>query len=94
MKTKKLLISALVSAVLSAASTPFVHAGLQEKMDSMFGEMSNITNPGVFETQRRGVISGGLHLCSEPHDDNKSRQPSNAILEGWLRWHRPFWRLL
>ena len=72
MKTKKLLISALVSAVLSAASTPFAHAGLQEKMDSMFGEMSNITN----------------------HDDNKSRQPANAILEGRLRWHRPFWRLL
>ena len=66
MKTKKLLISALVSAVLSAASTPFAHAGLQEKMDSMFGEMSNITNPGVFETQRRGVISGGSIYVRNP----------------------------
>lgn len=32
----------------------------------MFGEMSNITNPGVFETQRRGVISGGSIYVRNP----------------------------
>ena len=66
MKNKKLMISTLVSAVLAVASIPFAHAGLQEKMDSMFGEMSNITNPGVFETQRRGVISGGSIYVRNP----------------------------
>lgn len=66
MKNKKLMISAAVSAVLAAASIPLAHAGLQEKMDSMFGEMSNVTNPGVFETQRRGVISGGSIYVRNP----------------------------
>lgn len=55
--------SALV-AVLSF-STFFMagnsQASLQDELDSFFGDMSNTTNPGVFETQRRGVISGGRH---------------------------------
>ena len=37
------------------------HADLQRELDSFFGEMSNTTYPGVFETQRRGVISGGRY---------------------------------
>ena len=36
-------------------------AGLQSKMDSVFNEMSNVSRPGVFETQRRGVLSGGSY---------------------------------
>lgn len=33
--------------------------GLQSEMDKLFTEMSHTTAPGVFETQRRGVIAGG-----------------------------------
>jgi conjugative transfer pilus assembly protein TraH len=35
------------------------HAGLQQEMDSMFGAMTNVTNPTANIGQRRGVLSGG-----------------------------------
>ena len=35
------------------------HAGLQQEMDSMFGSMTNVTNPTANIGQRRGVLSGG-----------------------------------
>ena len=35
------------------------HAGLQQEMDSMFGSMTNLTNPTANIGQRRGVLSGG-----------------------------------
>lgn len=41
-------------------------AGLQSKMDSVFNEMSNVSRPGVFETQRRGVLSGGSYYVRNP----------------------------
>ncbi|TFI47037.1 conjugal transfer protein TraH [Diaphorobacter sp. DS2] len=34
-------------------------SGMQGQMDRVFGEMVNVTPPGVYETQRRGVLSGG-----------------------------------
>lgn len=34
-------------------------ASLQQEMNQLFGSMTNTTAPGVFESQRRGVISGG-----------------------------------
>lgn len=34
-------------------------AGLQSEMDSLFSGMTNVTMPGVYETQRRGVLAGG-----------------------------------
>lgn len=34
-------------------------ADLQRELNEMFGSLSNTTPPGVWETQRRGVISGG-----------------------------------
>jgi len=34
-------------------------AGLQQEMDSMFGAMTNVTNPTANIGQRRGVLSGG-----------------------------------
>ncbi len=34
-------------------------ASLQLEMNQLFGSMTNTTAPGVFESQRRGVISGG-----------------------------------
>ena len=33
--------------------------GLQSEMDKLFGQMSNTTPPGVYESQRRGVLAGG-----------------------------------
>jgi conjugative transfer pilus assembly protein TraH len=35
------------------------NSSLRNEMQKMFGTMSNTTSPGVFETSRRGVISGG-----------------------------------
>src|SRR5690554_3809139 len=45
----------------SLLSAPSAHANkdLVGEMSKMFGSMSNTTSPGVFETSRRGVISGG-----------------------------------
>lgn len=34
-------------------------SGMQGQMDRVFGEMVNVTSPGVYETQRRGVLSAG-----------------------------------
>ncbi|WP_425441780.1 conjugal transfer protein TraH [Thorsellia anophelis] len=36
-----------------------VLANVEHQMERLFGTMTNITAPGVFETQRRGVITGG-----------------------------------
>ena len=47
--------------------------GLQAKMDAIFNEMSNITAPGVYNTQRRGVISGGSVLV-------RNRIVNNSLL--------------
>lgn len=34
-------------------------SGMQTQMDRVFGEMVNVTTPGVYENQRRGVLSAG-----------------------------------
>lgn len=53
-------LAASVALALALGSAEYASAaGLQSKMDSMFGEMSNVSRPGVFETQRRGVLAGG-----------------------------------
>ena len=41
--------------------TPLVatSGALQSQMDSVFDSMINVTRPGVFEGQRRGVVSAG-----------------------------------
>lgn len=47
-------------AIVSALHLPsLAHASLQQELDGMFGDMTNYTSPGTYETQRRGVISGG-----------------------------------
>ena len=59
--------AALAVAVALATAVPTVGAGgLQDKMDSVFGSMSNYSQPGVFETQRRGVLSGGSLYVRNP----------------------------
>ena len=54
---KKHRISTL-SFLMTIAMHP-CHAGLQQEMDSMFGAMTNVTNPTANIGQRRGVLSGG-----------------------------------
>lgn len=54
---KKYRISSL-SFLMTIAMHP-CHAGLQQEMDSMFGAMTNVTNPTANIGQRRGVLSGG-----------------------------------
>jgi len=49
----------LFSLVLALGLPLAARADLQQQLNSMFGDMSNYTPPGVFEAQRRGVISGG-----------------------------------
>ncbi|MES1934323.1 conjugative transfer pilus assembly protein TraH [Salinisphaera shabanensis T35B1] len=54
----KYLVFAL--SLLFVASMP-AWADLNDEMEGMLDDMSNFTAPGVYETQRRGVISGGSY---------------------------------
>lgn len=56
MAIKKKLIALCLTA---SVASPILAAGLQAEMDRLFGEMSNTTPPGVYETQRRGAFTGG-----------------------------------
>lgn len=49
----------IASALASISSSALASSGMQHQMDRVFGEMSNVTMPGVYETQRRGVLAGG-----------------------------------
>lgn len=53
---RKTILAATIAA--STVTAP-VYAGLQSEMDRLFNEMSNTTLPGVHESQRRGVFTGG-----------------------------------
>lgn len=55
--TIKLFTVSLLAASLSFSTLS--HASLQSEMNQMFGSMTNTTAPGVYESQRRGVIAGG-----------------------------------
>lgn len=59
------------SAVLLAACLTSTFAGraaadLDQELDNMFNGMANVTQPRAFETQRRGVISGGSIVVRTP----------------------------
>ncbi|WP_205528229.1 conjugal transfer protein TraH, partial [Klebsiella pneumoniae] len=57
---KRSLLALSVAASLFIAPTGAIAAnGLQSQMDKLFNEMSNTTPPGVYESQRRGVLAGG-----------------------------------
>jgi conjugative transfer pilus assembly protein TraH len=60
---KQKVLAGAVSFVLAfslfSASSAHANSALRSEMNKMFGTMSNATAPGVFETSRRGVISGG-----------------------------------
>ena len=44
-----------ISGIADAAANP----GIVGKMDEIFGDMSNVTKPGVYKSARRGIITGG-----------------------------------
>lgn len=58
MRTKKFRSLALAALLALGISSP-ASADLQQELDSLFGSMVNVTNPGAYTGQRRGVITGG-----------------------------------
>lgn len=59
---KRHLVAAIGFSCLLMATLPtqaVANTSVRNEMQQMFGSMSNVTEPGVFETSRRGVISGG-----------------------------------
>ena len=60
------LMAALAGAILGLSLSTVANAGVQDKMDQIFNDMSNVTKPGVFNTQRRGIISGGSAIVRSP----------------------------
>lgn len=60
---KKLLhkaCSMLLCTTISISPLPtYAAGGMQGQLNGLFDAMTNVTAPNVFETQRRGVISGG-----------------------------------
>ena len=62
---KNKLRAAAVAACIALASMS-AHADISSAMNDAFNSMSNFTRPGVFESQRRGVISGGSYYEREP----------------------------
>ncbi len=47
--------------------------GVQDQLNSMFGDMTNVTRPGVYEGQRRGVVTGGSFV-------NRSRLMQESLV--------------
>ncbi|HHC7361108.1 MULTISPECIES: conjugal transfer protein TraH [Vibrio] len=54
---KKVFQVSLIACAIGFSSIS--QASLQQEMNQLFGSMTNTTAPGVFESQRRGVIAGG-----------------------------------
>lgn len=58
--TKSMQVAIAIMAVSMVITTGQARAnGLQSQLNSMFDSMVNVTTPGVFETQSRGVFIGG-----------------------------------
>ena len=60
-RIRKAVAIVLVASLTAAALPRAEAAGLQSEMDSLFGSMSNVTSPGIWDTQRRGVFTGGQY---------------------------------
>lgn len=66
-KFKKTALAAVFSTVVFVPLASDVEAsGLQTQMDRIFMGMTHTTPPGVWESQRRGVISGGRVTTKNP----------------------------
>lgn len=70
-KTKILQIIFFISISIFVTKNTNASNGIQAQMDILFNDMSNYSAPGVFETQRRGVLSGGRFITkSKIFDEN------------------------
>ena len=56
---RKTLIAQALAVIMSVTPLVATSGALQSQMDSVFDSMINVTRPGVFEGQRRGVVSAG-----------------------------------
>lgn len=56
---RKTLIAQALAVIMSVTPLVATSSALQSQMDSVFDSMINVTRPGVFEGQRRGVVSAG-----------------------------------
>lgn len=65
-KFKRKLRNSVIAVALALSGTMNANADIGTAMNDMFNTMSNYTQPGVFETQRRGVISGGSIVARNP----------------------------
>ena len=65
-KKLKTKLHAVAVAVCLASASFSVHADISTAMNDAFNSMSNFTRPGVFETQRRGVVAGGSYYERTP----------------------------
>lgn len=65
-KTKISKVALAVALGLFTIQMPVAEAGIQDKLNSIFNDMSNVSSPGYFETARRGVISGGSAYVRSP----------------------------
>lgn len=63
---KKINLSAIALGMVIGLASGTVGAGVNEKMNEMFGSQSNITTPGVAEGSMRGVVSGGNVTIRNP----------------------------
>ena len=56
---KKTLLLTAFAVCSTSATAPALSGGLQSELNELFGNMSNYTQPGVYESTRRGVLAGG-----------------------------------
>ena len=56
---KKTLLLTAFAICSTSATAPALSSGLQSELNNLFGNMSNFTQPGVYESTRRGVLAGG-----------------------------------
>lgn len=76
---KSSLALAFSLATLSAATANA--SGLQTQMDKIFGDMSNVTAPGAYKSQRRGVLTAG-----------RVTQKSKLFDENLIGFSPPSWK--
>lgn len=63
---KKHMVALGVSAAIGLSATSASADGLQSELDRLFYGMTNATEPGVFDGQRRGVLTGGRVTVKQP----------------------------
>lgn len=79
-KTTALAFAISIAPVFGTISTAQA-AGIQSQMDKLFGDMSNVTAPGAYKTQRRGVLTAG-----------RITQKSKIFQENLVSFSPPSWK--